>query len=326
MKPKIWHLIGDKRPGGSNHLVRELIASSLGDRHDFFILRLEEIATLQKSQRPDLIIFHYPCAWKYIFSLLKLKKYAPVYICDHHYCQGFESQQVKSPWRFRLMLKICYRIATGVISVSQAQRRWMLESQLLRPNKVRVIYPASKLANLLTIPSKTPTAPLILAAYGRLAPQKGFEQFLEVIQKFSPQKIQFYLGGYGPEEEQIKKLSTNLPQVHFLGRVENVAEFLARCDAVVIPSRWEPFGLVCLEAKAAGKPVLVSQVDGLVEQVQGCGLVLPLGDQNAWTTAIAALNPEILTQWGRHGRATVIQAWDNCVQEWEWFFREALGE
>ncbi|MEB3309870.1 MAG: glycosyltransferase family 4 protein [Snowella sp.] len=326
MKPIIWHLIGDKRAGGSNHLVGQLVASCLSDRFQFSVLRLEAVKAQLKIEKPDLIIFHYPCAWKYVLTLLSLKFKAPLWICDHHYCQGFEADQVKSKFRFRWLLKIAYAIADGVISVSQAQRQWMINSRLAKSNKIKTITPASKIESLLKISPKTLEQPLILGAYGRFARQKGFENLLAVMEQLPPEQFQLRLGGYGPDEQIIQQLAARLPQVQLVGTIANIADFLADCDAVIIPSRWEPFGLVCLEAKAAGKAVIVSAVDGLPEQVDHCGLVVPFGDQSAWKTAIAALPEQDLLTWGKQGKETVINAWENCLKNWENFLTAATRD
>jgi glycosyltransferase involved in cell wall biosynthesis len=205
----------------------------------------------------------------------------------------------------------------------------MVNAHLVNSQKVRVITPASRVENLLKIPTKLPTKPLILGAYGRFARQKGFDRLLKIMALLSPEKFQLQLGGYGPDESIIQALATNLPQVHLLGPIENVAEFLAHCDAILIPSRWEPFGLVCLEAKAAGKPVLVAQIDGLPEQVENCGVILPPDDLNAWKNAIAHLEKlpkEDLIILGQIGRESVSNAWENCLKNWETFLREATGD
>ena len=329
MKPKVWHLIGDKRAGGSNHFVNQLISSRLRDRVDFLVLRLEEAKLRLKTDKPDIIIFHYPCAWKYLGDLLYLKNKSRLFICDHHYCQGFEADQVRSKFRFRWLLKIAYGLADGVISVSRSQRQWMVDCYLVNSQKIRVIPPASRVENLLKIPTKLPTKPLILGAYGRFARQKGFDRLLKIMVLLSPEKFQLQLGGYGPDESIIQQLAENLPQVRLLGAIQNITEFLGHCDVILIPSRWEPFGLVCLEAKAAGKPVLVAQVDGLPEQVENCGVILPPDNLNAWKNAIAHLEtlPEKeFIKLGQNGRESVVNAWENCLENWETFLKEATGD
>ena len=339
MKPIIWHLIGDKRAGGSNRLVRQLISSPLEEQFNFEVLRLEEAKAKLKYSSPDAIVFHYPCAWKYLADLWLLKQHSKLYIYDHHYSPGFEQHQVNSKCRFRLMLRIAYSLADGVVSISNAQRDWMLARNLVKPDKIKTIYSASPVDNLLSIPVNSPTTPLKIGAYGRFAPQKGFDLLLPAFAALPTAKFQLYLGGYGQDEQLIRDLAKDLPHVELLGAIEDVPAFLANCDAIVIPSRWEPWGLVCLEAKAAGKPVVAFDVDGLREQVLGeretrgqefeigdCGLIVPANNVEQLTKAIASLLEQDLTAWGKAGKVSVVNAWTKFLDSWAVFLEGATDE
>lgn len=332
MKPTVWHLIGDKRAGGSNHLVNRLINSSLKEQFEFAVLRIEEAKAKLNYTSPNITIFHYPCAWKYLTDLWLFKQHSRLYIYDHHYSQGFERHQVNSKCRFRSMLRLAYGVADGVVSISNAQREWMLTNNLVKSDKIRTIYSASPIDTLLTIPAKSPSNPLKIGAYGRFAAQKGYDLLLPAFASLPPEKFQLYLGGYGQDEQLIKDLAQNLPHLKLLGAIEDVAAFLADCDVIVIPSRWEPWGLVCLEAKAAGKPVVVFDVDGLREQVSGdkeieckefeignCGLLVPANNIEQLNKAIASLPERDLTAWGKAGRASVVKTWDEFLHSWSVF-------
>ena len=325
MKPIIWHLIGDKRAGGSNRLVQQLIGSRLKQEFNFFVFRLEEAKAKLKYSAPDVIIFHYPCAWKYLLDLLLLKRYSKVYIYDHHYCQGFEQHQVAHKFRFRLMLRLAHGLADGVVSVSSAQQDWMTENQLVAPHKVRTIFSASPIDTLLSIPPKSLSNPLQIGAYGRFAPQKGFDILLQAFASLPPAQFQLSLGGYGQDEQLITELAKDLPHVKLLGAIKDVPAFLASCDVIIIPSRWEPWGLVCLEAKAAGKPVVVFAIDGLKEQVRDCGLLVTPNNANKLAEAIASLPEQPLTQWGEVGRQSVVNSWDEFLNNWSAFLQEAVA-
>ncbi len=325
MKPAVWHLIGDKRAGGSNRLVQQLINSELKQEFNFFVFRLEEAKAKLKHSIPDAIVFHYPCAWKYLTDLLLLKRYSKVYIYDHHYCKGFEQHQVNHKLRFRLMLRLAYGLVDGVVSVSSAQRDWMTENQLVAPHQIRIIFSAAPIDTLLRIPPKSLSHPLQIGAYGRFADQKGFDLLLQAFASLPPDQFQLSLGGYGQNEQLITELAKDLPHVKLLEAIEDVSAFLASCDAIVIPSRWEPWGLVCLEAKAGGKPVVVFAVDGLKEQVQDCGLLVTPNDSNKLAEAIASLPEQPLTTWGEVGRQSVINSWDEFLNNWSAFLEEILA-
>lgn len=108
-----------------------------------------------------------------------------------------------------------------------------------------------------------------LLAMGRMVPQKGFAQLLKAL-AISQAKVGLVLAGDGPELESLKRLSVDLKlqkRVSFCGRADRmgVSNLLSNTSGLVVPSLREPMGIVALEGMAAGKPLLVSAVDGLQE-------------------------------------------------------------
>lgn len=83
-----------------------------------------------------------------------------------------------------------------------------------------------------------------------------------------------------------------------------VAHAIASADAVVVPSRWEGFGLVALEAMRAGRAVIASHVGGLPEIVEHgrTGLLIAPGAVAQWSEALGGLTPSSVAQMGRLGR------------------------
>ena len=93
----------------------------------------------------------------------------------------------------------------------------------------------------------------------------------------------------------------------------------------VIPSRWEPWGNVCLEARAAGKPIIASAVDGLSEQIQNFGLLVPPGNSVALAKAIQELvnlPTDKLIAMGEQGKTSAINAWETYLSNWEKLLEE----
>ncbi len=98
-------------------------------------------------------------------------------------------------------------------------------------------------------------------------------------------------------------------RVRFLGPVED-AELMplyARCDIVVVPSRYESFGLMLLEAMMFSKPVVASDVGGMREIVQDgvTGLLVPPGDRAGFIAAVETMagDAELRRRLGIAGRA-----------------------
>lgn len=328
MKPLVIHLIGDRLPGGSNFYVKRLVNSALNQKYDFIITTFQDFKTACLSRKPDLIIWHYPCTWQYLIKLIALKRHSKLAILDHHYCQGFESECASNLWRFHLMLKLAYTIANRVICVSQAQKRWILSRGLVNPRKVRVI-PVSvsgavEIEDLLNIPPKNRNKPLILGAYGRFARQKGFDILLKAIALLPATDFFLYLGGYGFEDTSLKELAQDLPHVKLIGAITDIPAFLALCDVIVIPSRWETGSIVCMEAKAAEKPIIASNIDNFLELIGECGLLVPPNDVEALANAIASLPEKDLITWGKVARQSTLGSWQKFLVNWENLLQEVL--
>lgn len=147
---------------------------------------------------------------------------------------------------------------------------------------------------------------------GRLSEEKGVDVLVRAAaeRKDVPLKI----AGTGPAEAALKKLAKKVgaSNVEFLGFQNGDALRKAYAGArfVVVPSIWyEVFGLIALEAYAAGKPVIVSQIGGLAELVKEgeTGLAASAGDVDEWAEKIAALwdTPLLCDEMGRAGRAWV---------------------
>ena len=105
--------------------------------------------------------------------------------------------------------------------------------------------------------------------------------------------------GGGPEMPSLKRLAKEkgVPDaVRFEGWTdpEELVQHYSRAEVTLVPSRYEPFGIVALEAIACGCPVVASSVHGLPEAVGDCGLLVGPDDPEALAEAIEqALSPRV---------------------------------
>jgi glycosyltransferase involved in cell wall biosynthesis len=325
MKPKIVHLVSGHSmgwTGGINATLQSLMQSRLSTQFDFEAFPLTTFLASSSKHRSAAIIVHAASSWRGLWALWRLKRFGSLIINEHHYCANFETFSVPSPFRFRWMLRLCYGLADRVIAVSEAQRHWMIEHRLVAPHKIVLIQSCRIVDGFLAVPPKPrrPDQPFVLGAYGRLSPQKGFDVLIQAMQRLSDPTIQLKIGGSGPDESALQQLAQDCSTVEFLGRIDDVPTFLSQCDAVVIPSRWEPWGNVCLEARAASTPILASAVDGLSEQVQDCGLLIPSENPAALAQGIqtlAHMSSTELVHCAHQGRQSAQSAWETYLTQWQ---------
>ena len=121
-----------------------------------------------------------------------------------------------------------------------------------------------------------------IVAIGRLEYQKGFDVLLRAVSNM--REVTLDLVGVGSEEERLRQLAPKTAR--FLGERDDIPALLSRASVLVVPSRWEGFGLVALEGMAAGTPVIYSNVDGLTEVIGAAGVPVEPSDPPVLAGAI----------------------------------------
>ena len=324
-KPKIIHVLSDRNVGGIKSTSSSLVNSRLQDEFEFLFLTATEVVAQIRIVQPAVTIWHDPCNWYSLRHLLWLRWHSKLLIHEHHYAAGFERWRVRSPQRFHWLLRFAYGIASKVVAISQGQKTWMEQNSLVKSSNLILIQQCRDLAQFLSISPKSATTPLVLGAYGRFSQQKGFVTLLEAMQRVSNPTVKLLIGGYGEQEQQLLDLAGNDPRIEFIGAVGDVPAFLNQCDGIIIPSYWEPWGNVCLEAKAAGKVVIASAIDGLTEQIDQCGILVTPHDADDLARAIEQIYTMPRAQiaaWGNQGRIKVTNAWEDYLVAWEALLRD----
>lgn len=113
----------------------------------------------------------------------------------------------------------------------------------------------------------------ILLSVGRMTPPKKYLRFLDVLARLRDEgfEFQWYVLGDGGEREQIeakiKKLGLD-DYVFLEGLTDNPYKYMKHCDLFVLPSGWEGFPTVTVEAKILNCAVLATDVSGIREQME----------------------------------------------------------
>jgi glycosyltransferase involved in cell wall biosynthesis len=326
--PTIAHLLDDDRLGGVTGVIaqqRKWLA-----RWDHRTLVLPTARRLAPRIEADLLIVHFTVGWAKLPFLASLRLRHPrrrAILVEHSYTEGFERHCVPEPERFRAMLRLAYRLVDRVVAVSHGQARWMGEHRLVDEARLGVITQGRDLPQLFALPlPPARPATLRLLAHGRFHRQKGFDQAIAAMRRLPPGLARLTVAGYGEDEAALRAAAAGLENVVFQGKFGDPTTLLAAADAVLMPSRWEAFGQVAAEARAAGRPLLASAVDGIPEQLPPeAGILVPPDDPDALAAAIGALAHRDLAAMGAAGRRSVEGLFQHHLAAWSALLDSLIG-
>jgi glycosyltransferase involved in cell wall biosynthesis len=165
------------------------------------------------------------------------------------------------------------------------------------------------------VPKRAVSDQLRVVFLGRVIPDKGPHVVIEAVRRLTRKDITLTIVGSSgfsatdPLTRYERRLRVLADQrVTFLPfQVRSEAlQILRECDVVVVPSLFpEPFGLVTLEAMAAGAVVIASDIGGLPEAVGDAGFLFPPGDASVLAEVLEGLasSPQLMEKYRQLGYA-----------------------
>ncbi|GAA0351117.1 glycosyltransferase [Actinoallomurus spadix] len=153
----------------------------------------------------------------------------------------------------------------------------------------------------------TTRLPVVLCV-ANLISYKGHRHLLEAMARLGRRGLPctLALAGDGPERAALRARATRLGvDVRFLGARTDVGRLLARADVVALPSLQEGMSNAVMEAMAAGRPIVATEVGGTGELLRGRGVLVPPADPAALAEGIERLvtDPASAAELGRRARA-----------------------
>ncbi len=250
-----------------------------------------------------------------------------------------------SYWQVLSLLerKSCEK-ADKVVAVSRHLAREVVKYYHIPEDKVDVVYNGVDLERFSAhVGVEEARAQLGLDAFdyvflyvGRFFGRKGVEYLIKAFASL-PKQLgggALVLVGDGPLESKLRRLSKELgveDRVRFSTMVpENLLPtYYHACDALVLPSTYEPLGIVLLEAMACGKPVIATKVGGIPEIVDGeVGFLVEPRSIEALSAAMEAIasDASLAKRLGEAGRRRAeLFSWDRAAEEMYGVYERVLG-
>ena len=273
-----------------------------------FVAGIEDFSEI-KDLKYDLIHSHY---WLSGLAAGKLKSKWNLPVVSMFHTLGLMKQRVarnaveaEGGYRIRgekEVIKLSDRIVAAT-PAEMAQLQWLYNAD---GAKVEIIPPGVELSRFYPIPEDEakeyvgirPCDKMLLFV-GRIEPLKGIDTLMKAIAIMREKDVDVCLAVIGGEtdtsaacqNEEMERLKVIREQigladlVAFLGKrsQDTLPYYYSAAEAVVVPSHYESFGMVALEAMACGAPVVASEVGGLAYLVQDgvTGFTVPSDDPEA---------------------------------------------
>jgi glycosyltransferase involved in cell wall biosynthesis len=220
-------------------------------------------------------------------------------------------EQLPSPPSDRLQLalkRLTSRRASAHVAVSRSSARVVESLMGYGAGRVHAIH--TGVQRMPDAPSAARGARLpVVGAVGRFVADKGLDVFLAALARV--EGVTGMLVGDGPERARLERLVDELglrDRVELTGWRSDAHALMASFDVLIVPSRYEPLGIVALEGMSWGIPVIASRVGGLAEIVRDgeTGFLVAPDDVAALAAAIErAVDPTTRRTLGANGRAVV---------------------
>ena len=282
-----------------------------------------------------------------VFSNLGLKKTQTIVSVRTVESVHFKRHIFLLRWYYNLLMKFVYRLANKIVPNSNFVAQDLIENFGVKKEKVFVIY------NLYDIPKiiedskedlgefeKLFLEKKVIISVGRLDSYKGFDYLIEafkIINKNFPETILIILGE-GDFEKNLENLTDKLnlkEKVFFLGFQKNPFKFFKNSFIFVLPSLYEGFPNVLLEAMICQVPVIATDAPGAMREILSpnsrgqkinniflgeYGVLIPPKDPKAISEAISLfLNDEELKE--EYAKRAFERAKDfdveNIIKKWK---------
>lgn len=268
------------------------------------LIAFMKLAAIVRTFRPHLIHTHLSKAGTLGRLVARFRPGTPTVHTFHgivasDFFTGPASRAVVATERFLA------RRTHALVAISQKQRAELLDLGIGRADQIRVLELAIEMSRFRAASARGRAAArricgvgldeVVIVYSGRLVAVKRVDWLIEAaipVLLHNPNAA-LYVVGDGEERSALEELTraAGIDRVRFVGWAESIADWYAAADIVALGSRWEGTPLSVIEAMAAGRAVVCTDVGGVRDIVDDgeSGIVVPVDDQPAMTAALELL-------------------------------------
>lgn len=231
-------------------------------------------------------------------------------------------------WFYKKVDRAIVFFSTQVFCDSASQGKFLQKEKIIKENEISVIGGAS--ISGVNLSRFHPQADRVLDNHflqldfqshfnflfvGRITQDKGIFDLIKAFVGINRESPQVNLWIVGPDEEgiraQIDSKFPDLKSVYWFGSSATPEVFMAKADALVLPSYREGFGTVIIEAAACKTPTIAYRIDGVIDAIDDglSGTLVKKGDFKALELAMKSmmLNPDRASQMGEYAYQRVVR-------------------
>ena len=264
---------------------------------------LREVAQMFRRSNFDILHTHGGTAgfWGRIGAFVAGR---PIGRIHSYHGMHYLSKNHAFPRHLRVIDRLLLCLTDKVICVCPSDYRKGLEAGIVSKKKGVIIHNGIEIKRFQNLKERKALrtqygldgSAIVFGNVGRLHVQKGQRYLLEAFQAVKSRQphARLWIIGEGELKCELEKLAQELGihgSVHFFGARTDVHELLPAIDAFVLSSLWEGQPISILEAGAAGKPVIATNIDGIADILvnEKNALLVPAKDPNALAAAMMRL-------------------------------------